>query len=383
MESSDYFSDEDEEIYQQATVAESGRDSTETKYKKWLDSDSEISNISSIYRLEIENSNNKESETIKDNKNGEKNNVFENDKEEKSEKENEEENIELEDAYSEKEIEEEKEEDNCSEETFEDSNNIRSNYTFVWDEGGNDVKLTGSFSDWKIQFPMTKDPNDQKFKIQLPLNNEIYQYKFIVDGKWKCSKHFPTKEDGNGNINNFLDNTKNVLVMPKNTKKVEKNEKKDKKTNESTKKTIKVIKKSKTTKNKNKKKSRISTKTKTAKTRASTVNKDKITRNVSIYQSQYPSDDDILPLPLPNESYFESFKLEDYSNQKSIGNKKYYDYYDRYCFSFEASSRPIFVLGHVNLNHLISVKQNNKSKILKNCMSFRYREKATTFIYYK
>ena len=380
MESSDYFTDEDEELYQQATVEESGRESAlETKYKKLLDSDTEISNISSIYRLEIENSNNKESETIKENKNGEKN-AFENDKEEKSEKAKKEENIEL-DVYSEKEIEEKKEEDNCSDQTFEDSNNIRSNYTFIWDEGGKDVKLTGSFSDWKIQYQMTKDPNDQKFKIQLPLNNEIYQYKFIVDGKWRCSKSFPTKEDGNGNINNFLDNTKNILVMAKDTRKQEKNEKKDKKMNESTKKTTKIIQKSKTTKNK--KKSRISTKTKTAKTRASTINKDKITKNVSVYQSQYPSDDDISPLPLPNERYFESFKLEDFSNQKSIGNKIYYDFYDRYCFSFEASSRPIFVLGHVNLNHLISVKQNNKSKILKNCMSFRFREKATTFIYYK
>ena len=174
--------------------------------------------------------------------------------------------------------------------------------------------------------------------------------------------------------------TKNVLVKSKEIKKVERNEKKDKKHNENVKKTL-ILKKSKTTKNK--KKSRISTKTKTDKTRASTVNKDKITRNISIYQSQYPSDDDILPLPLPNETYFESFKLEDYSNQKYIGNKIYYDYYDKYCFSFEASSRPIFVLGHVNLNHLISVKPKNKSKILKNSMSFRYREKATTFIYYK
>ena len=381
MESSDNFSDEDEEFYQQATVEESGRESTfGTKYKKFLDSDTEISNISSIYRLEIENSNNKESETIKDNKNGEKHKKYQNDKEEKSEEEYEEEKNELEDNSSKNEIKEKKEEENCSEETFEDSNNIRSNITFNWDEDGKDVKLTGSFSDWKIQFQMTKDPNDQKFKIQLPLNNEIYQFKFIVDGKWRCSKHYPTKDDGNGNLNNILDNTKNVLVKSKEIKKVERNEKKDKKHKENVKKTT-ILKKSKTTKNK--KKSRISTKTKTDKTRASTVNKDKITRNISIYQSQYPSDDDILPLPLPNETYFESFKLEDYSNQKYIGNKIYYDYYDRYCFSFEASSRPIFVLGHVNLNHLISVKPKNKSKILKNSMSFRYREKATTFIYYK
>ena len=166
---------------------------------------------------------------------------------------------------------------------------------------------------------MTKDPNDNSFKLQLPLNNEIYQYKFIVDGIWKFSKNNPTTEDENGNINNILDNTKNVLVERKESKKSEKKRNED----EKPKKTKKIYKKAKTTKNK--KKSKIPTKTKTTKTRTSTINKEKIIRNISIYQSQYPSDDDIVPLPLPNEPYFESFKLENFSNQKSIGNIKYYE----------------------------------------------------------
>ena len=268
-----------------------------------------------------------------------------------------------------------KSEENNTEETLEDTNNNKKNYTFIWDEGGNDVKITGSFSDWKIKFQMTKEPNNQIFKCTLPLGNEIYQYKFIVDGEWKFSKKFPTKDDGNGNINNILDNTKNILVQPKEGKKEEKKPAKKEKT--------KIIKKKAKTKNKTKnKQSLISTKTKTTKTRASTVNKDKMIRKNSIYQSEFPSDDDILPLPLPNEPYFDSFELENYTNQKKIGKKNYYEYYDRYCFSFEASSKPIFILGHINLNHLISIK-HNKSNMLKNSMSFRYREKASTFIYYK
>ena len=75
---------------------------------------------------------------------------------------------------------------------------------------------------------MTKDPKDHLFKFQMPLNNEIYQYKFIIDGNWRCSNHFPTKDDGNGNINNILDNTKNVLVKPKDNQIDEKEEKKEK-----------------------------------------------------------------------------------------------------------------------------------------------------------
>lgn len=363
---SEIYSEEDDDFFQQTTVEESCRESfIDTKFKKLFNSNTDISNISSIYRLELEDGI-KESEFLKENKIGEKNNKYESKIEEKNKKESEEESQELGDDLSEKELKE-KDEDENSEETFGEPSDNKKNYTFIWNEGGNEVKITGSFSDWKIQFPMIKDSKGQTFKCQLPLNNEIYQYKFIVDGQWRCSKSYPTKEDGNGNLNNVLDNTKNVSEKEQ---KEEKNKKQKNKTDKN--------KKSKTTK-----KRRISNMTKTAKTRASTINKEKIIRNISIYKSEYPSDDDILPLPLPNKRYFESFKLENYSNQKSIGNEKYYDYYGRYCFSFEASSKPIFILGHINLNHLISVKQNNKSNIIKNSMSFRYREKASTFIYYK
>ena len=374
MEYSDYYSEEDEDYYQSTTNEEFYRENNmDTKFKKWLNSDTDISHISSIYRLELENSNGMKSQILNENQKKAKNNENENGQEDKSEKEYEEENIG--DEISEEEIKEMKSEENNTEETLEDSNNNKKNYTFIWDEGGNDVKITGSFSDWKIKFQMTKEPNNQIFKCTLPLGNEIYQYKFIVDGEWKFSKKFPTKDDGNGNINNILDNTKNILVQPKEGNKEEKKPAKKEKT--------KKIKKKAKTKNKTKnKQSLISTKTKTTKTRASTVNKDKMVRKNRIYQSEYPSDDDILPLPLPNEPYFESFELENYTNQKKIGKKNYYEYYDRYCFSFEASSKPIFILGHINLNHLISIK-HNKSNMLKNSMSFRYREKASTFIYYK
>ena len=373
MEYSDFYSEEEDEYYLQSTTNEEfcRENKIDIKFKRWLNSDTDISRISSIYRLELENSNEMKSEILKENKIKSKNKENENGQKTKNEKEYKEENIE--DDISEEEIKEIKSEENYSEETLEASNNIKKNYTFIWDEGGNDVKITGSFSDWKIKFQMTQIQNTQIFKCILPLGNEIYQYKFIVDGEWKFSKKFPTKDDGNGNINNILDNTKNILVEPK-----EKNKKENK-----TIKKEKAKKTKKTIKNKTKnKQSLISTKTKTTKTRASTVNKDKIIRKNSIYQSEYPSDDDILPLPLPNEPYFESFELENYTNQKKIGKKNYYEYYDRYCFSFEASSRPIFILGHINLNHLISIK-HNKSNMLKNSMSFRYREKASTFIYYK
>jgi len=37
------------------------------------------------------------------------------------------------------------------------------------------------------------------------LPNVIYEFKFIVDNVWKCSKDYPTLIDEKGNLNNFLD----------------------------------------------------------------------------------------------------------------------------------------------------------------------------------
>ena len=295
-----------------------------TNFKKWINSESDLSHISNMINLEISSS------TDKDSLNEENNKKI---KEEKNKITN----------------KEEIDEDNVSKETKEDSNNTKTNYLFTWNEGGNQVKITGSFCDWKIKFDMTKDPNDNIFKCQLPLENKLYQFKFIIDNEWKCSNKYSIKEDNSGNLNNILDLTNYI----------EKKEEMKKKTSE--KKVIKIEKEN---------------------TKETEINKNKIKKKESIYSSQYPSNDSIIPLPLPNKRYYQSFKLDRYSHQNNIGNKKYYEFFQKYSFSDETSSKPIFLLGHINLNHLISSK-NKKMINIKNCMSFRFREKACTFIYYK
>ena len=295
-----------------------------TNFKKWINSESDLSHISNMINLEISSS------TDKDSLNEENNKKI---KEEKNKINN----------------KEEIDEDNVSKETKEDSNNTKINYLFTWNEGGNQVKITGSFCDWKIKFDMTKDPNDNIFKCQLPLENKLYQFKFIIDNEWKCSNKYSIKEDNSGNLNNILDLTNYI----------EKKEETKKKTSE--KKVIKIEKEN---------------------IKETEINKNKIKRKESIYSSQYPSNDSIIPLPLPNKRYYQSFKLDRYSHQNNIGNKKYYEFFQKYSFSDETSSKPIFLLGHINLNHLISSK-NKKMINIKNCMSFRFREKACTFIYYK
>ena len=328
-----YSLEEDDNF--QPTLLETNADSIKevpikANYKKWINSESDISHISTIIKLEIDTSIDKYSS------NNEINQKEIINKETPKDEINKANNI----------PNEKKEEMN---------NNINNKYIFIYPDEAQNVKLTGSFCDWKIKYDMIKDPNDNKFKLALPLNNEIYQFKFIVDKEWKFSSNYQTQPDNLGNINNCIDLTnyfKKEEITKKNSKDKlpligNENAPKTKETTSSDKEENKIIK-----------------------------------RKESIYDCEYPSDDNIIPMPLPNKRYYKSFKLDKYSHQNSIGNQKYLNYDDKISLSYEASSKPIFLLGHVNLNHLICFK-NKKMITAKNCMSFRYREKACTILYYK
>lgn len=240
-------------------------------------------------------------------------------------------------------------------ETSSETLSNKSLYTFLWKEGGNEVKLTGSFSDWKNQFLMKKDPKDNYFKITLPLNNEIYQYKFIIDGQWKCSSNEPTTLDGCGNRNNILD-----LTNPNNQNLI-KSQIKDE------------------NKNKNNKK------------------------NLCVFGNSYPTSEEmkgISPDSVNSQSQKQSkpFSLGLKTKQSKIGEKKYVKKFDKEPNTLEKNFKPLFRECHMNIDHLIfeaqdknkknKVNKKNKNKnftnkINKTGITFRYREKACTFIYYK
>ena len=114
MEYTDYsYTEEDEEFFPPTTTEETMPDNFgETKIKKWLNSNTDISNISSIYRLETE--------TLNEKANGdEKNKKTKEYKKEQEEKENKEKKNNNEEEDSLKDEEEEYEED-LSDEVFDD-----------------------------------------------------------------------------------------------------------------------------------------------------------------------------------------------------------------------------------------------------------------------
>ena len=133
----------EEDDYFQPTIYETNADSIKeipikANYKKWINSESEISTISNIINLEylenleIESSYDKNSQNIENNKKEiiekeqKENDKIKNDKSKKGDKK-------------------------------EETKDKKYNYSFEWNEGGKNVKITGSFCDWKIKFDMKKD----------------------------------------------------------------------------------------------------------------------------------------------------------------------------------------------------------------------------------
>lgn len=87
------------------------------------------------------------------------------------------------------------------------------NVEFRWIYEGEEIHLTGNFTEWKNHIKMEKVGDEFKYILKLPKG--IYYYKFIVDGDWKFSPDDPHTPDENGNINNYIDTTqleKSVFV---------------------------------------------------------------------------------------------------------------------------------------------------------------------------
>ena len=99
-------------------------------------------------------------------------------------------------------------------------------YTFTWDEGGKEVKLTGTFGKWTKFFDMKYNQEENRFKCILKLPREKHEYKFVVDGIWKYSHKQQTTRDNKNNTNNVIDLTN---YAPNTSPQKSKNKKKKKK----------------------------------------------------------------------------------------------------------------------------------------------------------
>lgn len=69
--------------------------------------------------------------------------------------------------------------------------------------------IAGTFDGWTGRIPLNKSEKDFTLIANLPPGP--YQYKFIVDGKWRYAPDLPTTTDHDGNVNNTIE----VKELPK------------------------------------------------------------------------------------------------------------------------------------------------------------------------
>lgn len=77
--------------------------------------------------------------------------------------------------------------------------------TIVWRFGGSEVILTGEFDNWSASKKMVKKGTD------FVAPQVLGEFKFIVDGIWRCSLDYATVFDKQGNVNNTLKRRKRIL----------------------------------------------------------------------------------------------------------------------------------------------------------------------------
>lgn len=76
---------------------------------------------------------------------------------------------------------------------------------FRWHHGAQrEVYVVGSFSNWQTKIRLTRE-DDGHFGTVVQIVPGIHQYKFIVDGEWRCAQDQPRCLDSVGNENNCLE----------------------------------------------------------------------------------------------------------------------------------------------------------------------------------
>ena len=228
-------------------------------------------------------------------------------------------------------------------------------FKFEWKGLGSSVILAGSFLDnWTKFVPMIKNPDNEIFELVINLPKEKHSFKFIVDNKWVCSNQYPTVLDSSNNQNNFIDLTN--YTPPKELIKREEYKKGEIKTHHRSK-VIVILDKN-----------------------------DKIN-----YNCKFPLIHELnTNAPSIVLHYKYSFNINYQSNQdklKKIAMKTYINYKSKDDITENNPYKKIIVCPHEKLMHycqsIDNLRNNNKKKYIKGCVSIRNKHKFLTIVYYK
>lgn len=231
-------------------------------------------------------------------------------------------------------------------------------YKFEWIGEGKNVLLSGDFSDnWKTKIYMKKNEETGIFEVILPLERKKFNFKFIIDGDWVCSKQYQTTYDNHNNLNNFIDLTnfnKNSIKKEKNQNNINSITCNNQETNNSF-----------STYKKEEKKKRY-------------------------YDCKYPLNNELnIVAPIIMTHYIYSFNIDYQSNQDFISvnpSKDFLQYKEKNFNTENNTYKKIMIWPHIKLLHSCSNLEDIKNKeknYFRICVTNRNKHKFLTIIYYK
>ena len=65
------------------------------------------------------------------------------------------------------------------------------------------MQIAGTFNNWQ-QVEATFDEKSKEHVFSVNLTPGSHQYKWVIDGEWKCDGDRPICNDVLGNVNNFI-----------------------------------------------------------------------------------------------------------------------------------------------------------------------------------
>lgn len=76
---------------------------------------------------------------------------------------------------------------------------------FTWNHAASRVVVTGTFDNWSQLITLDHDAAVGNWKKTLVIDPAAdHEFKFIVDGVWRCSLDWDTRTDAQGNVNNLI-----------------------------------------------------------------------------------------------------------------------------------------------------------------------------------
>lgn len=223
-----------------------------------------------------------------------------------------------------------------------------------WVQGGNEVFITGTFCNWDERKYKMNQIRNNIFEQELLLLKGKYEFKFIVDGVWRCSSFYDLKTDNNGFYNNYIDTTNiNTNINDYNINKINKELNSVFNGNDN------ILKKGDIEELKKK------------------------------YSNLYPREEQMNSEAPKTPDVFENvMDLTMNSRQKYIGKEKFFDYNQNNC---EDSFKSIIPFYHSYLNHLFTPTNKNenenksfnkKSTYFGINSSFNVNNKVISIVYY-